>query len=73
MMASGGRGLSLSTDLINASIGDELRKVFDPAVFYDDEELGKCVDLPASGIALSGQGRPQGTKRRLMLHLWKQD
>ena len=37
--AAGGCGLSLFTDLLATSLGDELHKFFDPFIFFDDEEL----------------------------------
>ncbi|CAK0856925.1 unnamed protein product, partial [Prorocentrum cordatum] len=70
-LGAGGCGLSLFTDPIATSMGDELHKYFNPFVFYDDEELRKCVELLAGGCVYSGQERPQGSKKKLLLHLWR--
>ena len=71
MLGAGGVGLSLLTDLIAGSLGESLHKFFDPFVFYDDEELRKTIDLLVGGIVFSGQERPQGTNKKMRLHLWK--
>ena len=71
MLGAGGCGLSLFTELIASSLGEDLHKYFDPFVFYDDEELRKCVELLSGGIVFSGQERPQESKKKLLLHLWK--
>ena len=47
--------MSLFTDLIAGTLGEALHKYFDPFIFYDDEELRKCVDLLVGGIVFSGQ------------------
>lgn len=70
-LGAGGCGLSLFTDLLATSLGEELHKYFDPFVFFDDEDSRKCVELLAGGCVLSGQERPQGSKRKLLLHLWR--
>ena len=68
---AGGCGLSLFTELLATSLGDDLHKYYDPFLFYEEEELRKTVELLAGGIVFSGQERPQGTKRQLLVHLWK--
>ena len=68
---AGGCGLSLFTELLASSIGNELHKYYDPYLFFDEEELRKTVELLSGGIVFSGQERPQGTKRKLLVHLWK--
>ncbi len=67
----GGCGLSFFTELIATSLGEDVHKYFDPYSFFDDEELRKCVELLAGGICFSGQERPQGTTKKLLLHLLK--
>ena len=68
---AGGCGLSLFTDLLATSLGEDMHKFFDPFVFHDDEELRKTVELLAGGCVFSGQERPQGSKKGVLLHLWK--
>jgi hypothetical protein len=69
--ALGGCGLSLFTEIIANSLGEDNHKYFDPAVFFEDEEMRKMVELLANGICFSGQERPQGSKKKMLLHLWK--
>ena len=69
--SKGGCGLSIFTDLLQTSLGEELHKCFDPAVLMDEEELRKVVETMADGIVFTAQERPQGGKRRILLHLWK--
>ena len=68
---AGGCGLSLFTELLATSLGEDLHKYYDPFLFYEEDELRKTVELLTGGIVFSGQERPQGTKRSLLVHLWK--
>ena len=65
-LGDGGVGLSLFTSLISGSLGEDLHKFFDPAIFYDDEELRKVVELMAEVIVFTGQERPQGIKKSVV-------
>ena len=71
LWALGGCGLSLFSDLIATSLGDDLHEYFDPYILYDDEELRKCVDCLSGALVLTAQERPQGGKKKLLLHLYK--
>lgn len=54
----GGVGLSLTTAHLDAMLGSANHKVFDPQVFYLDEEMRKQVEVLTRG------------ERRCICNLW---
>lgn len=59
---SGGVGLSLVSSQIAAIYGSELRRYYDPNIFYTDEELRKVLELLVGGIIFTGEERPVVTR-----------
>ena len=70
MYAFGGCGLSLITDLISTALGD-FHAFFDPYIYYDDEELRKIVDTLVGACVFSAQEKVQGSRKMMLVHLWK--
>lgn len=67
----GGVGLSLTTTHLSAMLGSNNHKLFDPQVFYIDEELRKQVELLVGAVVYTAQERPEGVNRGFREDLFK--
>ena len=67
----GGVGLSKYTDHLQAMLGTENHDIFDPNIFYSDDELRKQVPRMTGHFVFTGQERPTGSKQHIREDLLK--
>ena len=60
----GGVGMSITTAHLENMLGHANHKLFDPSVFYLEDELRKQVELLRGSIVLIGQERPEGMSNK---------
>ena len=70
-LGPGGVGLSKYTAHLEAMMGDDHHCIFDPNVFYTDDELRKQVPKLAGHFVYTGQERPTGAKATIREDLLK--
>ena len=70
-LGPGGVGLSKFTAHLEAMLGTENHDIFDPNVFYTDDELRKQVPRMAGHFVFTGQERPSGSKQGIREDLLK--
>ena len=63
-LSAGGVGMSVYSEMMVASYGDEKHRYFDPNLFFIDEELCKCVENICGGFIFTGQETPTGGRFR---------
>ena len=71
MIGPGGVGLSLLTKWLVAMYGSRNHKVFDPNVFFSDDELRKVVEEIAAAFIQTAQERPTGQRQMIREDLIK--
>ena len=70
-LGPGGVGLSKFTSHLAAMLGEENHCLFDPNIFYSDEELRKQAPNIAGHLVYTAQEKPTGTKNDIREDLLK--
>ena len=70
-LGPGGVGLSKYTAHLEAMLGTDNHDIFDPNIFYSDDELRKQVPRMAGHFVFTGQERPTGAKQTIREDLLK--
>jgi hypothetical protein len=71
MLGPGGVGLSLVTKWLLSIYGTRNHKVYDPNVFFSDDELRKVVEDISTSIIQTAQERPTGQRQSIREDLLK--
>ena len=70
-LGPGGVGLSKYTAHLEAMLGEDNHCMFDPNIFYTDDELRKQIPSMAGHFVYTGQERPTGGKQPIREDLLK--
>ena len=71
MWGPGGVGLSRYTSWLANMLGDNNHCMFDPSIFFDDNELRKRIESMSGRIVYTGQERPTHTKQKMRVDVVK--
>ena len=71
MWGPGGVGLSRFTSWLASMLGDNNHCMFDPSIFFDDNELRKRIEMMSGRIVYTGQERPTNTKQKMRVDVVK--